>query len=143
MKNGKIRKKHRYFSLDNFFVILYYNIMIVGFNTDIKYRNEIFHIQTEDKGKNNPIVETLVYHKGEILVSRRVGYSHLMSKADLRKRIKLIMKTQHDEVINELKGGKFMHLISLETQVLDDMSLDEMVLEHLAKEAGEGGEESG
>lgn len=105
--------------------------MIVGFNTDIKYRDEIFHIQTEDKGKSNPIVETLVYHNGEILLSRRIGYSHLMKKTDLRKRIKGIMKTQHDEVITELKGGKFMHLLSMETQSMEDVPLDEMVLEYL------------
>lgn len=109
----------------------YYLYMIVGFNTDIKYRDEVFHIQTEDKGQNNPIVETLVYHSGEILLSRRIGYGHLMKKTDLRKRIKNIMKTQHDEVITELKGGKFMHLISMETQSLDDGTLDEMVLEYL------------
>lgn len=108
--------------------------MIVGFNTDIKYRNEVFHIQTEDKGQSNPIVETLVYHSGEILVSRRIGYGHLTKKTDLRKRIKLIMKTQHDEVISELKGGKFMHLISMETQVMDDVSLDDMVLDYLVKQ---------
>ena len=110
----------------------YYSHMIVGFNTDIKYRDEIFHIQTEDKGQSNPIVETLVYHSGEILLSRRIGYGHLMKKSDLRKRIKTIMKTQHDEVISELKGGKFMHLISMETQTLEDGSLDEMVLDFLA-----------
>ena len=119
------------FPLDKSFKMLYYSIMIVGFNTDIKYRDEIFHIQTEDKGQNNPIVETLVYHSGEILLSRRIGYGHLMKKTDLRKRIKNIMKTQHDEVITELKGGKFMHLISMETQTMDDGSLDEMVLDYL------------
>lgn len=119
------------FPLDKSFKMLYYSYMIVGFNTDIKYRDEIFHIQTEDKGQNNPIVETLVYHSGEILLSRRIGYGHLMKKTDLRKRIKNIMKTQHDEVITELKGGKFMHLISMETQTMDDGSLDEMVLEYL------------
>ncbi|MCP5102889.1 MAG: hypothetical protein GY950_05910 [bacterium] len=111
--------------------------MIVGFNTDVKYRDEIFHIQTEDKGKDNPIVETLVYHSGEILLSRRIGYGHLMKKSDLRKRIKVIMKTQHDEVITELKNGKFMHLISMETQTLDDESLDEMVLEYLGGDTNE------
>lgn len=119
------------FPLDKSFKMLYHSYMIVGFNTDIKYRDEIFHIQTEDKGQNNPIVETLVYHSGEILLSRRIGYGHLMKKTDLRKRIKNIMKTQHDEVITELKGGKFMHLISMETQTMDDGSLDEMVLEYL------------
>ena len=66
--------------------------MIVGYNTDIKYRDEVFHIQTEDKGENNPTVETLVYHSGEILVSRRISYGHLTKKSDARKRIKNMMK---------------------------------------------------
>lgn len=108
--------------------------MIIGFNTDIKYRNEVFHIQTEDKGENNPTVETLVYHNGEILLSRRISYSHLMKKTDARKRIKAMMKTQHDHVITELKGGKFLHLLSLDTQVVDDLPLDEMILDHLTRE---------
>ncbi len=108
--------------------------MIVGFNTDVKFRDEMFHIQTEDKGQDNPLVETLVYHSGEILLSRRIGYGHLLKKSDLRKRIKDIMKTQHDEVITELRGGKFMHLISMETQAIEEIPLDEMVLEYLSNE---------
>ncbi len=107
--------------------------MIVGFNTDIKYRDEVFHIQTEDKGENNPTVETLVYHSGEILLSRRMSYSHFLGKPDERKRIKTMMKTQHDQVISELKGGKFLHLLSLDTQVVDDGPLDELVLEYLGQ----------
>jgi hypothetical protein len=108
--------------------------MIVGYNTDIKYRDEVFHIQTEDKGENNPTVETLVYHSGEILLSRRISYSHLLKKSDARKRIKEMMKTQHEQVIAELKGGKFMHLLSLDTQIVNDMPLDEMVLDYLDQE---------
>jgi hypothetical protein len=108
--------------------------MIVGFNTDIKYRDEVFHIQTEDKGESNPTVETLVYHSGEILLSRRISYSHLLKKNDARKRIKNMMKTQHEQVISELKGGKFLHLLSLDTQVVDDTPLDEMVMEYLRQE---------
>ncbi len=108
--------------------------MIVGFNTDIKYRDEVFHIQTEDKGENNPTVETLVYHSGEILLSRRISYSHLLKKSDARKRIKEMMKTQHEQVIAELKGGKFMHLLSLDTQVVNDLPLDEMVLDYLVQQ---------
>ena len=108
--------------------------MIVGFNTDIKYRDEVFHVQTEDKGENNPTVETLVYHNGEILVSRRIAYGHLTKKTDARKRIKDMMKTQHDQVIGELKGGKFLHLLSLETQAVDDLPLDEMVLDYMSNQ---------
>ena len=111
--------------------------MIIGFNTDIKYRDEVFHIQTEDKGENNPTVETLVYHSGEILLSRRISYSHLLNKADARKRIKNMMKSQHDQVISELKGGKFLHLLSLDTQTVDEISLDEMVLDYLVHDEEE------
>ncbi len=109
--------------------------MIVGFNTDIKYRNEVFHIQTEDKGEGNPTVETLVYHSGEILLSRRVSYAHLLEKENLIDRVKMMMKSQHEQVISELKVGKFIHLLSLDTQPVDEMSLDEMVLEYLKKES--------
>lgn len=109
--------------------------MIVGFNTDIKYRNEVFHIQTEDKGKNNPVVETLVYHSGEILLSRRLSYGHLLQKSNHREIIKNMMKTQHDQIINELRDGKYLHLLSLDTQVIEDKTLDEMVIDYLAGES--------
>lgn len=106
--------------------------MIIGFNTDIKYRNEVFHIQTEDKGEGNPTIETLVYHSGEILLSRRVSYAHIkLEKKEIRKKIKMMMKTQHDQVSTELKDGKFLHLLSLETQEIDGQTLDEMVLDYL------------
>jgi len=105
--------------------------MIIGFNTDIKYRDEVFHIQTEDKGSDNPTIETLVYHSGEILLSRRISYGHLkLEKADLRKKIKSMMKTQHDQIIGELKEGKFLHLLSMETQSIEDEALDDMVLNY-------------
>ena len=106
--------------------------MIIGFNTDIKYRDEVFHIQTEDKGKDNPTIETLVYHSGEILLSRRISYGHQkLETNDLRKKVKSMMKSQHDQMIGELKEGKFLHLLSMETQSVDDEALDEMVLRYL------------
>jgi DNA-binding protein Fis len=105
--------------------------MIVGYNTDIKYRKEVFHIQTEDKGKSNPTIETLVYLHGEILLSRRLTYAHLLSAAEKYKTIKSMMKTQHDQVCSELKGGNFSHLLSMDTQNIEEKTLDEMVLQYM------------
>ena len=51
--------------------------MIVGFNTDIKHRGRVYHCQTEDKGRDNPLIETLVYRGGEILAARRSSYEDL------------------------------------------------------------------
>jgi hypothetical protein len=105
--------------------------MIVGYNTDIKYRKEVFHIQTEDKGQGNPTIETLVYLHGEILLSRRLSYAHLLQATDHNKKIKSLMKTQHDQVCSELKDGNFSHLLSADTQSVEDKTLDEMVLEYM------------
>lgn len=111
--------------------------MIVGFNTDIKYRGESFHVQTEDKGQTNPVIETLVYLHGEILVSRKVSYAHLVEKEDVVKMIKKMMQVQHDQVIKELRGGGFAHLISLETQNLEERTLDDLILEYLDTNPGQ------
>jgi hypothetical protein len=105
--------------------------MIVGYNTDIKYRNEVFHIQTEDKGQGNPTIETLVYLHGEILLSRRLSYAHLLAAPEHNKKVKALMKNQHDQICTELKGGSFSHLLSMDTQNIEEKSLDEMVLEYM------------
>jgi len=106
--------------------------MNVGYNTDIKYRQEVFHIQTEDKGHSNPLIETLVYLHGEILLSRRISYAHLLASAEKSKKVKNLMKSQHDQVSAELKEGRFSHLMSMDTQNIEDQTLDEMVLEYLS-----------
>ncbi|TFG80652.1 MAG: hypothetical protein E4H23_01755 [Chrysiogenales bacterium] len=108
--------------------------MIVGYNTDIKYRKEVFHIQTEDKGQGNPLIETLVYLHGEILLSRRISYAHLLPVEEKTKKVKSLMKSQHDQVIAELKEGRFSHLMSMDTQDIEDQTLDEMVLQYLVDE---------
>ena len=45
-------------------------LLITGFNTDVKYKGVVYHVQTEDKGVSNPLIETLIYKGGEILGSR-------------------------------------------------------------------------
>ena len=52
--------------------------MITGFNTDVKYRGVVYHVQTEDKGTANPLIETLIYKGGEILGSRRLPYADVV-----------------------------------------------------------------
>jgi hypothetical protein len=55
--------------------------MITGFNTDVAYEDRTFHVQTEDKGRTNPVVESLVYSGGEIVASRRASYAELAASA--------------------------------------------------------------
>jgi hypothetical protein len=69
--------------------------VITGFNTDVKYRGLVYHVQTEDKGTTNPLIETLIYKGGEILASRRLPYGDL--KPPRRARHQQAMEDQHKE----------------------------------------------
>ena len=59
--------------------------MISGFNTEIKIDGVVYHIQTEDKGVNNPVIESLVYQGGAILASKRSSYKDYLDREDIVK----------------------------------------------------------
>ena len=107
--------------------------MITGFNTDVKHRGLVYHVQTEDKGKDNPLIETLIYKGGEILASRRLPYAELVRDRDPRRRSPSLMEEQHKAMILEVKRGKFA---PPEEQRTEDLSLDDIVLTYLAARAG-------
>ena len=111
--------------------------MITGFNTDIQYRDVVYHVQTEDKGTDNPLIETLIYKGGEILGSRRLPYADLASRDDEEALTKL-MEDQHTAMIAEVKKGKFDEDGGGQT-VIEDLSLDEIVLAYLAARAASHG----
>ena len=48
-------------------VLLTHASGITGFNTDIEHDGVIYHVQTEDKGLDSPIILSLVYAGGTIL----------------------------------------------------------------------------
>jgi len=107
--------------------------VITGFNTDVRYKGVTYHVQTEDKGPQNPLIETLIYKGGEILASRRLPYSELIRDTDAEKAISSLMEEQHKAMILEVKRGNFA---PPEEPRTEDLSLDEIVLTYLAARAG-------
>jgi hypothetical protein len=107
--------------------------LITGFNTDVKYKGVIYHVQTEDKGTTNPLIETLIYKGGEILGSRRLPYSDLVKGPEDEATITKLMEDQHKGMIMEIKRGRFEP--SAENTAIEDLSLDEIVLAYLASRA--------
>jgi len=80
--------------------------MSSGFNTDVRVDDRVFHVQTEDRGPNHPVIDTVVYHSGRILHRRSSSYEHLLGSAEftpegLRERV----AEQHRQVIEDLRGG--------------------------------------
>ena len=80
--------------------------MSSGFNTDIKVGDQVFHVQTEDRGPAHPIIDTAVYQNGRILHRRAFNYTELSSAdsftdEDLRFRV----EEQHRAVIEDIRSG--------------------------------------
>jgi len=80
--------------------------MITGFNTDIDFDGQTFHVQTEDKGVAHPVIETLVYTGGQIVCARKTPYAELVadggpSEGEIQQR----MEAQHRALIQEIRDG--------------------------------------
>jgi len=81
--------------------------MVLGFNHNIRYKGELFHVQTEDSGLANPHIITLLYLGGTILCSKKTSYADIIKTEQLEQVVESIMKEQHKEMMRRLKGGEF------------------------------------
>jgi len=107
--------------------------MITGFNTDIKHGGKVFHVQTEDKGINNPKIETLIYVGGQILNSYRFDYSEKIKDGFDEAVITKLMENQHKRIIRDIKTGKYDEEENHFDNLVSTRSLDEVVFEFLKK----------
>lgn len=80
--------------------------MVTGFNTDIKFEDIVFHIQTEPRKKDAGI-ETTVYVKGAVIHSLRSTYQDLLNSPDYSDdKLKRMLEDQHRLVIARVRGGE-------------------------------------
>lgn len=94
--------------------------MVLGFNHNIMYKGEIFHIQTEDSGINTPHIITLIYRGGTIISSKKTGYADIIKVENLEKVVEELMKEQHKEMLRLLKSGEFDDRAFARTAALSD-----------------------
>src|SRR5688500_14518913 len=80
--------------------------MITGYNTVVRYREKVFHVQTEDKGLANPCIESVVYYGGQVLAARRASYADLVEEGKGTEAISGRMEHQHRMMIAAIRGGK-------------------------------------
>lgn len=81
--------------------------MVLGFNHNIMYRGEVFHVQTEDSGVEIPNIVTLLYKGGVILCSMKTSYADILKMDNLEDVVEELMKEQHKTVMRRLKSGEF------------------------------------
>ena len=77
---------------------------LVGYNTNVRHKGKLYHIQTEDSGVNHPHVITHLFADGgRIIASRKTGYAEHLGAKDLQGIVKKLMQDQHKAMFIELR----------------------------------------
>lgn len=80
--------------------------VITGFNTDIEHNGTVYHVQTEDKGLDSPIILSLVYVGGTILASKRSPYEDLIASGYSDEVLAERLKRQHRLICAAINSGR-------------------------------------
>jgi hypothetical protein len=77
---------------------------LVGYNTNVRHKGKLYHIQTEDSGVNHPHVITHLFADGgRIIASRKTAYGDHVGAKDLAEIVKKLMQEQHKAMFIELR----------------------------------------
>jgi hypothetical protein len=79
----------------------------MGFNHNLMYKGEVFHVQTEDSGVVNPHIITVLYRGGVIISSVKTPYADILKMENLKNIVEDLMKEQHKNIMRRLKAGEF------------------------------------
>jgi hypothetical protein len=85
----------------------------VGFNNNVKYKGQTFHIQTEDSGLDKPHVITHLFADGgRVIKSHKRSYAEHVRRTDIAPFVRQLMKSQQLEMALSLRDGKLDDIIA-------------------------------
>jgi len=81
---------------------------LVGYNTNVRHKSKLYHIQTEDSGVNHPhIITHLFADGGRIIASKKTEYAQHLGSATLPGIVKRLMQEQHKAMFIALRDCVF------------------------------------
>lgn len=81
---------------------------LVGYNTNVRHKGNLYHIQTEDSGVKRPHVITQLFADGgRIIASEKTSYEEHVSAEGLAPLVKNLMQEQHKRVFIALRDGVY------------------------------------
>ena len=117
---------------------------LVGYNTNVRHKGKLYHIQTEDSGVKRPHVITQLFADGgRILASEKTSYQEHLQAENLAAIVKQLMQEQHKRVFIALRDGEYDEDGAGETdgdaeEVTSPGEITTEVLEHAAARLVEG-----
>ena len=80
--------------------------VVPGINTDVTHNGVDYHVQTEDLGARNPIILTLVYRNGAVVLREQLDYGQTLATEPPTSLIKALMDAQHRRVLRHVANGE-------------------------------------
>src|SRR5215472_11543309 len=85
---------------------------LLGYNNNIRHKNRVFHVQTEDSGVKHPhIITHLFMDGGRILKSLKRSYAEHVGADKMQDVVRGMMKEQHKAMLIALRDGHFDQLL--------------------------------
>jgi hypothetical protein len=77
---------------------------LLGYNTNVRHKGKLYHIQTEDSGVNHPhIITHLFADGGRIIASKKTDYAQHLGSENLAEVVKKLMQEQHKALFIALR----------------------------------------
>jgi hypothetical protein len=93
--------------------------MIFGFNTDVKYGDTVYHVQSEARA-NDLLLQTQVFVKGRCIGKRAASYAnHVTRPGFSEENMHEMLKAQHRLVLDAVKEGKAEGIIDMNIEIQD------------------------
>jgi hypothetical protein len=84
--------------------------MLFGHNSNVTAGDTTYHVQTEDRGTSNALIDTTVYFRGRVLHRRTNNYFDLLPlNPGHEQALKVRLDEQHRAVVEEIRTGA-LHL---------------------------------
>jgi hypothetical protein len=102
---------------------------LLGYNNNVRHKNRVFHIQTEDSGVKHPhIITHLFMDGGRILKSVKTSYAEHLEADGMSETVKQMMKAQHKAMFIALRDGQFDHIVDSSGSPRDPSSVPKIVV---------------
>jgi len=84
--------------------------MIFGFNTDVKYGDTVYHVQTEAHLSSHTFQST-VFVKGQCIGKKSGSYAEAADAAQTEQQLHELLKEQHRHVVEAIRDGLIDELL--------------------------------
>jgi hypothetical protein len=84
--------------------------MIFGFNTDVKYADTVYHVQSEER-KHDLVLQTQVFVRGRCIGKRATSFAHRVEQLT-EDALHEELKAQHRSIVEAVREGKVEQILA-------------------------------